>query len=109
MTSLNRVFLSGYLGNKPEKKTTKGGKHYYYASLASHKAWKKEDDEWEERTNWHSLFFWSPRSMRLVENLNKGQSLMVDGEIVSFEKVNEGGLTQKSSVIEVKDLKTLAK
>ena len=109
MGSLNRVFITGYLGGKPEKKTTKAGKDYYYASFATHKSWKKSEDEWEERTHWHSLFFWSPKSMRLVENLDKGQSLMIDGEIVSFEKVNETGMSQKSSVIEVKDLKTLAK
>ncbi|GEM_PF-5561159 len=109
MSSLNRVFLTGYLGNKPEKKLTKSGKAYYHASLASHKSWKNEKEEWEQRTDWHTLFFWSPRAMRLVENLSKGQSLMVDGQIVTYEKENEAGLKQKSAIIEVKDLKTIVK
>lgn len=109
MQSLNRVFLSGFLGSDPEKKTSKGGKEFYHLNLASHRSWQNKEKEWEERTDWHSLFCWSPRSKRLVEKLKKGQPLLVDGELITFERSTEDDKTIKSTAIEVKDMKTLEK
>src|SRR5258708_2655178 len=58
MKSMNRVFLIGNLGADPELQISKVGKTYTRLRLATHRSWLNKDDQWEERTDWHSVFVW---------------------------------------------------
>lgn len=108
MKQWNRVTLSGYLGTDPEIKTSKNGRDYLHLSLATHKSWLTKDNAWESRTDWHTLISWNRHVIDKAPMWHKGDAVLVDGELVSYDLENEGK-HQRNTAIECRDLKVLKK
>ena len=56
--SINRVYLIGHLGNKPEGRYTPSGRATVNFSLATNEAWKNNAGEHVEHTEWHHIVVW---------------------------------------------------
>lgn len=83
---LNHVQLIGYVGNSPESRLTREGKKVLTFSLATHKSWKKADEEWQTRTEWHQVTLFKENLIPWAEeNLTRGSFVFVQGEL-SYSK-----------------------
>ena len=80
MIETNKAQLIGFLGADPERKENGNGNSHLVLSVATKTSWKKPNsDEWETRTEWHRVVVWAKQAARL--NLNKGDKVLVTGEI----------------------------
>ena len=53
--SLNKVILIGNLGQDPEARFTPQGTAVTNLSLATNEAWKDQNGEMQDRTEWHRV------------------------------------------------------
>jgi single-strand DNA-binding protein len=58
----NHVELIGFLGQDPELKTSANHRPFTRLSVATTERWKDKAGQYQERTEWHSVFFWGPRA-----------------------------------------------
>jgi single-strand DNA-binding protein len=85
MRTMNRVFLMGYLGQAPELSLSKAGKPYTRLNLATHTGHMNNEDQWEEKTDWHSVFLWGTLAETCVQNLRKGSLVFVEGTLTYWK------------------------
>ena len=81
---LNKIELIGHLGKNPEHKITKNtGRTYAVLSLATQRAWKDANEEWQRRVEWHRLVAWNGLGEYAAGKLKKGDHVYVEGTLVS--------------------------
>lgn len=85
MKSMNKVFLMGHLGAHPEIRTSKKGNFYTRLSLATNRGYLNGEDQWEQKTDWHSVFVWGPLAERCCHNLRKGSLVLVEGSLTYWK------------------------
>jgi single-strand DNA-binding protein len=76
--SINRVFLMGHLGQKPELKTSRSGRPFTRLNLATAR-YRGPDSE--DSTDWHSVFVFGDEAERCAKWLDKGALVFVDGSL----------------------------
>ncbi|MGH7575545.1 MAG: single-stranded DNA-binding protein [Longimicrobiales bacterium] len=101
--NLNKVTLIGNIGRDPEVQTTTSGKKVAHVSLATSRRIPRDNDAFEERTQWHRLTLWDRLAQLAEEYVRKGDRVYVDGrlEYGSFEK---NGLTIPTAEIVVQEV-----
>ncbi len=104
MNSLNRVFLFGNLGNRPEVKMSKNGRSYVSMSLATHRRWKNPEGESQERTDWHRVVVWGKRGENCARFLDKGSPVLVEGTIDHWKTEGEDGKPQYETSITAREV-----
>jgi single-strand DNA-binding protein len=84
---MNQVVLIGHLGNDPETVNAKG-KKLCRLSIATTRRWTDDNDQKQERTDWHRVTVWGAQGKACAEHLRKGFKCAVFGRIEtdSFEK-----------------------
>ncbi len=101
-TLRNKVSLIGRLGQKPS--IQKVGNDYSLTkfSIATKEDFKDKNGKWVENTQWHNVYAWGKTAERIVNLLDKGQELMIEGKLVnkSYEK---GGEKRYTTDIEITD------
>lgn len=78
---MNKVFLNGRLGRKPELKKDKNGKSYTHLNIATTKYVEKRPF-----TYWHFCSVWGRNAEVACEFLDKGDLVLIEGEIQYFKK-----------------------
>jgi single-strand DNA-binding protein len=88
---INRVILVGNLGADPEVQFLASGTAVGKFSLATSRAWKDKEDQWQEETEWHKVKVWGKKAEYLAEKLRKGATCYVEGRIHydSYERDGE--------------------
>lgn len=95
---MNQIFLTGRLGQTPEKKVFDGGDIVVKFSLATSKKWKTASGEEKERTDWHTVKAWGRLGER-CEAFPKGTLVTVAGEL-NYDEYEDGkGSKQKRAYI----------
>src|SRR6516165_12188493 len=79
--SVNKVILVGNVGQDPEVKYTPSGVPVARVSLATNERFKDRNDQWQDRTEWHSVVAWQRLAEIVGEYVRKGQSLYVEGKL----------------------------
>src|SRR5579859_3369906 len=79
--SVNKVILVGNVGKDPEVKYSPAGTPIAKFSLATNERFKDRNDEWQERTEWHSIVAWQRLAEIVGEYVSKGSKLYVEGKI----------------------------
>ena len=51
--NLNQLSIIGFLGKDAENKALPNGTPVVKFSVAAKRSWKDNNDEWQERTQWH--------------------------------------------------------
>lgn len=72
------------IGNvgKVEIKPVKGGKKIAILSVATSERWKRDNDEWNEKTYWHRIAVFAPAKIERIEaQVQKGTRLRIVGQI----------------------------
>jgi single-strand DNA-binding protein len=79
--SVNKVILVGNVGKDPEVRYSQSGTPVANFSLATNERFKDRNDEWQERTEWHSIVAWKRLAEIVGEYVAKGGKLYVEGKI----------------------------
>ena len=107
----NQITLLGYLG-KDASSTNKSGTTVTKFSVATKKSWKDQNNEWQEKSQWHQVVCFGPAFDAITSRLVKGALVFVQGQLTTHEydrtiKVPAGGKkviehVVKQLVVEVK-------
>jgi single-strand DNA-binding protein len=95
---INTVMLFGFLGADAEVKQTAKGDSFLRMRLATTRSWTKENNEKEERTDWHTLVYFK-RGESLAKHLTKGTRIFVQGRIETSSYEKDGQKKYSTSVI----------
>jgi single-strand DNA-binding protein len=96
--SVNQVILLGNLTRDPELRQTPSGQSVCSFSLALNRAYKAQNGEWQEATDYIDIVAWGPLGERVSQYLSKGRRALVQGRIQSRSWEKDG---QKHSKVEV--------
>ena len=85
--SVNKVTLLGNIGKDIDFKTTPDGNALAKFSLATQESFK-QNDEWQQRTEWHNIEVWGKLAEFANKHLSKGSKIHLEGKIKtdSYEK-----------------------
>jgi len=73
--------LVGNVGQDPEVKYTASGVPVAKVSLATNERFKDRNDQWQDRTEWHSVVAWQRLAGIVGEYVRKGSKLYVEGKL----------------------------
>lgn len=90
MSSLNKVFLIGRLGQDPEKRVTPNGAAVLNLSLATSEKWTDKQGNRQEKTEWHRVTFWNKQADVIEQYSKKGDLLYVEGSLETKEYEKDG-------------------
>ncbi len=79
--SVNKVILVGNVGQDPEVKYTASGVPAAKLSVATNERFKDRNDQWQDRTEWHSVVAWQRLAEVVGEYVRKGSKLYVEGKL----------------------------
>lgn len=96
--SVNQVILMGNLTRDPELRQTPSGQSVVSFSLALNRAYKDQNGEWQEVTDYIDIVAWGPLAERVSQYLHKGRRALVQGRLQSRSWEQDG---QKRSKVEV--------
>jgi single-strand DNA-binding protein len=111
--SLNKIMLIGNLGQDPEIRTTSSGSRVANFSLATSRRWTGQDGQQQEKTEWHRIVVWDPRSrsgggMTLVDvverYLKKGEKAYVEGSVEYRQYEDKDGVTKYMTEVRAREL-----
>ena len=78
---VNKVILVGNAGQDPEVKYTASGVPVAKVSLATNERFKDRNEQWQDRTEWHSIVAWQRLAEIVGEYVRKGSKLYVEGKL----------------------------
>jgi single-strand DNA-binding protein len=99
--SVNKVILVGNVGKDPEVRYSQSGTPVANFSLATNERFKDRNDEWQERTEWHSIVAWQRLAEIVGEYVGKGSKLYVEGKIQtsSWEDRQSGERKYRTEIV----------
>lgn len=79
--SVNKVILVGNVGQDPEVRYTASGVPVARVSLATNERFKDRNDQWQDKTEWHSVVAWQRLAEIVGEYVRKGSKLYLEGKL----------------------------
>lgn len=88
---VNKVILVGNLGADPEVRTSPNGTVVTNLRLATSEAWKDQQGQLQERTEWHRVVIFGRTAEVARDYLRKGAKVYIEGSLrtSSYEKNGE--------------------
>ena len=77
---MNRVIITGNLGQKPELKQAKSGLAITNLRVATNER-VKDGDQWKDHTEWHTIVVFGKQAENCEQYLDKGSKVAVEGKI----------------------------
>ena len=99
MNIINRVQLTGNLGNKPEIKTFENGNKVARFSMATSEEYTTKKGDTATDTQWHYVTAWGKLADLIEAELNKGTLVSVEGKLVTRNYLDKSG--QKKYITEI--------
>ena len=96
--SINRVIISGNIGQEPELRSTASGMPVLSFSVAVNDRRKDSSGEWTDYVNWISCTMFGARAESVSRFLNKGSKVAIEGKLRWSQWERDG---QKRSKIDV--------
>jgi single-strand DNA-binding protein len=87
---MNRVEIAGHLAKRPEARYLPSGLPVANVRLGQTYRFQDSSQQWQERTNWHSLSFYGELS-RVALTFEKGENIFVEGTIEQREFTPKDG------------------
>ena len=98
--SINRVAISGNIGNDPDLRQTAGGMQVLSFSVAVNDRVKDANGEWTDRPNWIGCVMFGNRAESVSRFLSKGSKVAIEGRLrYSSWETDDGGKRSKVEVI----------
>jgi single-strand DNA-binding protein len=100
-----RVSFTGNLGSDPEERFTASGSRIMSVRVAVNTR-RREGDEWKDRTDWLRVRAMGNLADR-IQNLNKGDRVLVDGRLEIGEWTDRDGKDRTSLDVWADDVESL--
>ncbi len=99
--SVNKVILVGNVGQNPEVKYTASGVPVAKMSIATNERFKDKNDQWRDRTEWHSVVAWQRLAEIVGEYVGKGSKLYIEGKLQtsSWEDKQSGERKYRTEIV----------
>jgi single-strand DNA-binding protein len=99
--SLNRAMVIGYLGSDPEPRSLPSGQLVVRFSVATDESYTDEQDQKQERVEWHQIVAFGKLAELCKQYLLKGRQVYVEGRLRSreYEAKNDGGKRQRTEIV----------
>jgi len=96
---MNKVILSGHLGQAPELKNTPTGDSVCTFTLATTEKWKDKSGNKQEKTEWHRIVAWKHLADLCSKYLDKGSKILIEGKIATRSWQDKEGNTKYATEI----------
>lgn len=104
---VNKVILVGNLGRDPELRFTPSGRPVAKFSVATSERWVDQDNQRQERTEWHNVVVWGKQAEACGQYLSKGRQVYVEGSIRSRSYDDKDGNKRYVTEIIARDVRFL--
>ncbi len=81
---MNKVILAGFTGRDAKTGATQDGKQVTPLSVATTKRYKDQQQQWQEKTQWHTCVEYGPLA-KYAAKLQTGAHVLIEGELVYRE------------------------
>jgi single-strand DNA-binding protein len=102
--SANKVILVGNVGRDPEVQYTPSGIPVARLSLATNERFKDKNDQWQDRTEWHSIVAWQGLAEIVGEYVRKGTKLYIEGKLQTTSWQDRSGEKKYRTEIVARDI-----
>jgi single-strand DNA-binding protein len=99
MNAINKVQLTGNLGNNPEIKIFENGSKLAKFSMATTEEYTTRNGEKSSDTQWHFVTAWGKVAERIETEFKKGSFVSIEGRLVTRNYTDKNG--QKKYVTEI--------
>ena len=89
MSKLNKVYLSGFLGNTPEPKMLNSNTKFARLRVAVDASYKV-NNEWVNKSKWVTVTCFG-RAAERAGSLQKGSRIMIEGELDTYTGTDKSG------------------
>lgn len=96
---VNRVILLGNLGADPEVRTSPNGSVIANLRIATGEAWKDQQGQLQERTEWHRVIVFGKSAEVAQQYLRKGSKVYLEGRIQTRKWQDKEGKDQYTTEI----------
>jgi single-strand DNA-binding protein len=100
----NKVQLIGNLGQKPEVKTTVGGKKMARFSVATNESYRNTKGDRVTETQWHNLVAWGKVADIAEKYLDKGTEVVIEGKLLNRSYTDKAGAKKYISEVQVSEV-----
>ena len=107
MPDLNLILLAGNLTNDPKYSETKNGTPVINFYMASNKRFKDRNGVIKEDVCFVGVVAWDNLAISCRDNLQKGSSVLITGELQSRKLFSEDGLSRNMVEIKAKKIQFL--
>jgi len=104
---INKVILIGNLGQDPELRYTGNGTAVCNLRIATNEAYKDQDGQMVEKTEWHSVVAWSRLAEICGEYLKKGARVYFEGSLQTRSWEDRDGNTRYTTEIKAREMMML--
>ena len=109
MSSVNKVFVLGNVGQEPQVKVFDNGDSITTFSLATSDQWTDKQGEKRESTEWFTCVAYRQLAKIAADFVKKGSKVFVEGRIKTRSWDNKEGVKQYRTEVEVLKLLVLDK
>jgi single-strand DNA-binding protein len=104
MNTVNRVQLTGNLGNNPEIKIFENGGKLAKFSMATREEFTTRSGEKSSSTQWHFVTAWGKVAERIEAELTKGSFVSIEGRLVTRNYTDKNGVKKYVTEVVANDL-----
>ena len=102
--TMNKAMLIGRLGQDPELKHTTSGTAVCNFSVATDSSYK-QNDSWEEKTEWHRVVVFGSLAETVTKYLSKGSTCFVEGRLQTRKYQDRDGNERSTTEIVAQTVK----
>ncbi|MFO7790368.1 MAG: single-stranded DNA-binding protein [Bacteroidota bacterium] len=88
---INKVILLGNVGKDPDINYIQPDVPLAKFPLATDESFKRQDGEWEKRTEWHNVVAWRNTAKYVENRIKKGMQVYVEGKIQTRKYEDQNG------------------
>ena len=105
----NWVQLIGNLGADPELFQFESGKRKVQFNLATNEWYRNQDQELVEETNWHKVIAWDNLADQVMEALQKGEKVLIQGKLTSRSYEDKEGVKRSVTEVSLRDFEKITR
>jgi single-strand DNA-binding protein len=109
MSSLNRAFVLGRLGQDPQARFLDSGQVVVNLSIATDESYKGKDGQKVEKTEWHKVVLWGKPAEFAKQYLTKGRLVYVEGKLETRKWTDKDGNERYTTEIKGNSIQALDK
>jgi single-strand DNA-binding protein len=82
--TINRITLAGFTGKDARSSSMQNGRRMTKLSVATTKRYKDAQQQWQEKTQWHSCVAYGPTA-EYAARIQTGHHIFLEGELIYRE------------------------